>query len=108
MDSLGFKKSLLPPPPLGYFQTPLGENLNTGEILSFSFNEEKQPFGRLNSENNQEVELPQIQKTEESLTLKEADEPKPNQSLSAPNTNNQTRKTDTPQKRRKNKTNRRI
>lgn len=44
----------------------------------------------------------------DSLTLKEADEPKPNQSLSAPNTNNETRKTDTPQNRRKNKTNRRI
>mgnify|MGYP001799643454 FL=1 len=65
MDSLGFKKSLLPPPPLGYFQTPLGENLNTGEILSFSFDEEKQPFGRLNSESIQEVKLPKFQSKKE-------------------------------------------
>jgi hypothetical protein len=70
MDSLGFKKTLLPPPPLGYFQTPLGENLNTGEILSFSFDKEAQPFSELNSGNSQEVELPQIQNNSQNIANK--------------------------------------
>ncbi len=70
MDSLGFKKTLLPPPPLGYFQTPLGENLNTGEILSFSFDKEAQPFSELNSGNSQEVDLPQIQNNSQNIVNK--------------------------------------
>ena len=37
----------------------------------------------------------------DSLSLKEADEPKPNGSVSTPNADNRTRQTDTPQNRRK-------
>ena len=37
----------------------------------------------------------------DSLTLKEADEPKPNQSVATPNANNKTRKTDSMKNRSK-------
>jgi len=65
MDSLGFKKYLFPPLPLGYFQTPLGESLNSEEILSFSVDKQIQPFTEGKNVNSQKPDFSQIQNKKE-------------------------------------------
>ncbi|NJO60533.1 MAG: hypothetical protein HC836_20385 [Richelia sp. RM2_1_2] len=65
IDSLGFKKSLFPPPPLGYFQTPLGESLNSEEILSFSVDQQTQPFQAGKNVHSEEPDFSQVQNKKE-------------------------------------------
>ncbi|NJN10641.1 MAG: hypothetical protein HC815_22710 [Richelia sp. RM1_1_1] len=67
IDSLGFKKSLFPPPPLGYFQTPLGESLNSEEILSFSVDQQTQPFQAGKNVHSEEPDFSQVQNKKERL-----------------------------------------
>ncbi|NJN12433.1 MAG: hypothetical protein HC815_32520 [Richelia sp. RM1_1_1] len=65
IDSLGFKKSLFPPAPLGYFQTPLGESSNSEEILSFSVDQQTQPFQAGKKVHSEEPDFSQVQNKKE-------------------------------------------